>query len=637
MAFNTVEKGLLMAAMVADDPSATVESNQRQIAIMEKMGIDSLDQAKFLNAEQKANPAFREVMKKYEAKMATTGAFDPVLAAVGKKFLEEGARVGFDTDKAGTTSTIVDRLGKDLAGNAGGRNRLDQAFAAGKPEVMTALAGKIGTYQSGQLDQVLTASGVAAPVAAPAAAPPANKPPAAAAPATPAAPARPAPVAVPASAPPTAAPAAVPAATPAPTTAPPPATATPTPAAAAAAPSALSALVAGSNEDIASTLRKSPGMVKDMAAQIAKFSDKAFPDLKDGVDGSTAFTNKIKADPALQKRIAENLANNPQLLRDLAKAMEDEKMSKGVAGSAMKNTLKEIYAKPEVLADSDWTNKLSGKMEMAKGGLGGMLKGMGIDLSGIMGGIGGLMQGIMSFIGNFFSQFSNGIFNQIGNTAPGMGMWDRLSAGMDRAARADRTIGYERVMKRDGANGPIGDGVDRDATGKPIMHATGQTDPETGKQIYEQKYDATKDHRVAVKIAGGGQKEIYMTDKLQASPQANGNVIWTVSTAVNAQGQSTRNEAIVLSPEESKKLYARMEQAARAEGTPLSMKDPSAMPIVAEPTGIQTTRYSANGTRLPDAEMRPAVAPPVAPAQPHSGVDPRLMEPGMNGPSTTTA
>ena len=634
MAFNTVERGMLLAAMQADDPKSTVESNQRQIAIMEKMGFNSLDQAKFFNAEQKANPALREVLKKYEGKMAAPGAYDPLLAAVGKKFLEEGARVGFDTDKAGTTATIVDRLGKDLASNAAGKGRLDQALAAGKPEVMSALAGRMGTYQAGQLDQVLTASGVAAP-AAPAAAPAAAPPPRPAAGDGKAKPA----VAVPAE-PAKPPPAAPPAATPAAAT-PPAAAGAPPSAPAAAGGGVLAALVAGSNDDIASTLRKSPGMVKDMAVQIAKFSDKAFPDMKDGVDGSTSFVNKVKADPALQKRIAENLANNPQLLRDLAEAMENDKMTKGVAGSAMKDTLKQVYAKPEVLADKDWTDKLAGKIEMGKGGMGGMLKGMGIDLSGIMGGIGGLLQGMMSFIGNFFSSFSNGLFSQIGNTAPGAGMWDRLSMSMDRAARADRTIGYERVIPRNGAtDNKIGDGIDRDQNGKPIMHDTGKTDPQTGQKIYEQKYDATKDHRVAVQIAGGGQKEIYMTDRLKPSPQANGNVIWTVSTAVNAQGQSTRNEAIVLTADESKKLYQRMEQAARAQGQPLSFQDPTTQPVVAEPTGIQTTRYNAKGVQLPDPQDQRIYDPNspgvyTQPVRSPGPIEVKPLEPGGPQPQTS--
>lgn len=389
----------------------------------------------------------------------------------------------------------------------------------------------------------------------------------------------------------------------------------------------LKDLAKESDENISATM--TPKFVGRLGEGLAAYGTENFPDLQ---AESTGFLNKMKAmSPDDRKKIADNLAKNPQLVRDLAKMMDDPSLtSNGMVKSGIRDTLKDIYGNPMVLADQTYTDRLSGKIQQAKdmqnGGVSGMLKGMGIDLGGVGGGLGAFFNGIMNWFRNFFGAFSGGMFQQIGNTTPGMGMWDRLSASMDQASRASRTLGYETVLPRNGANGPIGDGIDRDANGKPVMHDLGKKDAD-GKPILEQKYDVTKDHRVPVTLITGSTKDIYLTDNLRPSREANGNLTWIVATEVDRRGQSVRNEAIVLSPQESQKLYTKLQEAARAAGKELKTPDPS----YAQPaqSGIVTTRYDTKGLVVPEPVRIPDPNTPGVYTQPvrTPNIESRPLEP----------
>jgi len=254
-----------------------------------------------------------------------------------------------------STTTFVGQLNDDLARNPA----LKQEIARAAQTNPDAVAKALRTYQPGNLAGAMEgirkdmAAAPAAPAPARPTAGPAVDP--AAVPAAPAAPARPQPQAAPAPQrpAPSAAPAAVPAEPAAPTPqrpAPPapPAGQQPSAAELAAANAAAGAAamkeLAGADDAKIKTMM-TPARVAELADGIAAYAKQNFP----GGAGKYGddFANKIRSNPALQKQIADNLANNPQAVRNLAQAMSnpgtplrDEKTGRlTAAGQAIDKTL----------------------------------------------------------------------------------------------------------------------------------------------------------------------------------------------------------------------------------------------------------------------------------------------------------
>lgn len=344
---------------------------------------------------------------------------------------------------------------------------------------------------------------------------------------------------------------------------------------AAAAAEVMKTLATASDEKIKELM--TPDMVKNLASGVAAYSHKHYPEMD---ADAQAFVAEAGAE-GLSKRIAENLQRNPQLIRDLAKTMNEEPNPndplKDIKKSGVRDALKQIYAQPEKLADENFTENLARKFQMAEGGMGGMLKGLlGNDmggLGGIINGIGAFFQGIMNWFGNAISAFSSGNFSLLRNLNPGMGMTE---AFIQSSQRAENIKGLEEnasVIPRSQARGPInGNGKVIDDQGKPVMDPVKD---EQGKVIGQrQRMDDSFDHRVEY----GGHK-FYLTNGLQPAPvihkdAATGQNRWVVADNVDANGRVRGVKEIVLSDADSAKLMDRLERDAKAAGTKLNFSTP---------------------------------------------------------------
>jgi hypothetical protein len=546
--------------------------------IATKMGLNAIDAGTFIGRVT-VNPQVASVIAGAAGGGSGTSIdpkYNSFLKTMGDKYKQD--------------PSFVSKLNDDLKANPALKDKLTTAVK-NHPDLA---AKEVASYQSGQLGQSVSrleqaisqrAAPQSAPSAAPSAAPSTATADAAAAEtarlAARAQSARPSPAATAAaSAAPARAQAAPPPTTAAPsTTAPatPPQAAAPDAAAiqAAAATEVMKTLATASDDKIREVM--TPDMVQQLATGVAAYSDKHYPEMATDAKG---FVAKV-GEEGLSKRIAENLQRNPQLIRDLAKTMNEEpdpndplaKMKK----DGVRDTLKQIYAEPEKLADENFTEKLGRKFQMAEGGIGGMLKGfLGNDmggLGGIMNKLGGVFQGIMNWFGNAMSAFSSGNFALMGNMDPKSSMWERFSYGVRQAELTKGLENYAQVIPRTGAQGPMnGNGKVVDAQGKPVME---EVKDETGKVVGQrQKMDDSFDHRVEY-----GGKKFYLTNGLQPSAiirdgQPIGQNRWYVATSVDADGRPRKIDNIVLSDADSQKLMDRLEREAKAAGTELKLNTP---------------------------------------------------------------
>ncbi len=604
--------GVIVAKLEGARLVGSADVTDNQIKILDRMGMVNLSQAEFFDAEQKANPALKQIMGKHEARLANNPAYAPVLKAMGDRFTRE-AGVDPDPKNAGRTTTVLDTLGKDVQGNPQLAARLDKMLETGDPAVMQRLAGSLSTYKAGELAKVLDAAD------------PANAPrvqaPATAAPAAAPAPAQKPPERKPAG---TAAPAAPPPARPDPVTVAVPGTATATPGGQTVAtpsepakPANLKALADMPNDKLAAVL-SDKSTVRALAASITQYSDKKFPDLQQDAKG---FRQKVEASPALQEKIAANLAQNPELVKKLAKAMSEDNPSsnKGMDGQ-VRSMLKEIYAKPEdTIGNKGWTDGLQPKMMMG-GAMDWVKTNLGIDLKGMLGGLGNMLQGMFAKIGDFFKQFSTGNFMQIGNMNPKAGFFDKLGRSMDQAAafreREPMLREQAELIVRPGAKGPINDGA-HGPDGKPRMKDETVTGPD-GKPttIKVADYRAGDDHRVSVNAIGNNNNKVYLTDNLQPTREPNGNYRWTVAESIDPNtGRAGQMRQLVVSPEESQRLFKIMEQSAAQTGKPLNIQNPNVDQPTAEVQGQRTVMAYNPGTRqLEQVQQGPAANQPGSPS-----------------------
>jgi hypothetical protein len=605
--------GVIVAKLEGARMIGSADVTDNQIKILDRMGMVNLSQAEFFDAEQKANPALKQIMGKHEAKLANNPAYAPVLKAMGDRFTRE-AGVDPDPKNAGRTTTVLDTLGKDIQGNPQLAARLDKMLETGDPAVMQRLAGSLGTYKAGELAKVLdtadpaSAPRVQAPAAAPAAAPapvqkpPERKPAGTAAPATPPPPpSRPDPVTV-----------AVPGAS---TATPGGSTVTATPAQP-AKPADLKALAEMPNDKLAAVL-SDKATVRSLAAALTQYSDKKFPDLQEDAKG---FRTKIEV-TALQEKIAANLSQNPELVKKLAKAISEDNPSsnKGMDGQ-VRSMLKEIYTKPEeTIANKGWTDGLQSKMMMG-GAMDWVKTNLGIDLKGMLGGLGNMLQGMFQKIGDFFKQFSSGNFMQIGNMNPKAGFFDKMGRSMDQAAafreREPALREQSELLARPGAKGPINDGA-HGPDGKPRMKDETVAGPD-GKPVTTKvaDYRPEDDHRVSVNAIGNNNNKVYLTDNIQPTREPNGNYRWTVAESIDPNtGRAGQMRQLVVSPEESQRLFKVMEQSAAASGKPLKIQNPNLSEPTAEVQSQRTVMAYNQGTRqLEQVQQGPAANQPGTPS-----------------------
>jgi hypothetical protein len=761
MAFNDLARDRIVGAMQKEmvlsgstDAKRNLEIINNRIKIMEKMGLTTMTEAQFFDAEQKRNPSLQKFFGKYEDKMANDPSYDRILGAVGEKFLKEGKEVGFDAQKAASTPTILDALGRDLDKDIPAASSLNKAFEGGSKKTLDAIADNIleKNYEAGKLGQVLVSAGVPQVVnpskqtVKPS--PPGTPPPAGSSTGTSGAstgtptppptgnqgnksPAPPANQGNQQKQPPA-----------------PPQTQVQQP-----SPSMLESLAEAKDADIKSSLEndpvfikgienelikaaeknlpkdkienfrkelnenngalrtdiaknlaKNPGLIREMATLIKRAEESKDPDLSNTLqsnlteiienpratlaneqwtsglsragaakemlkvltDGSDAeiralvqkpefaatlagtladiarekfpksiggengsvkgFEELIYASPdssSLRTDIAKNLAQNPDLLREMARLMKDADRNEKTK-NILEQNLTRIFEDPRgTLASGEWVKELRQGLKMANDPLGGAFSwlkaNLGIDLSGL----GAIFQGFFQYIGNFFNQFSGGNFMLMGNLDPSKSLFTKMGEGADNARRftedEPHLRGYAKVRRRPGAEGPISDGFTRDPNGT-IRREDDKLDEngvivEAGKG--KRLHDPKKDHRVTVTSINGEKHEVFLSDNLSPQRERTGEYTWTVVTGVDKNGYPKPLSQIVVKEAESKKFYAELREAGITNVTdPGTMRtwEPNASQAGSEQPRNNIRVDRQTGQAFPEAAPQQVNYPPAAPS-----------------------
>ncbi len=103
------------------------------------------------------------------------------------------------------------------------------------------------------------------------------------------------------------------------------------------------------------------GHVMQFATAFAREAVKTYGISQADADG---FVKRIEGDPTLQKNIADNLANNPDFIREMA-SLDGQNIDPRIRGLAKKK-LQELMHKPEKLADPEYLKKASAMAQDAK-------------------------------------------------------------------------------------------------------------------------------------------------------------------------------------------------------------------------------------------------------------------------------
>lgn len=384
-----------------------------------------------------------------------------------------------------------------------------------------------------------------------------------------------------------------------------------------------------------------PESVKMVMGALAEYGEK-HPELRDKANG---FADRATSNPNVVKSIGDNLAANPGLVRQMAKAMDEKGPSNKALDGQIKQVLGQIYEKPEdTLGSKKWIDGMQTKMAMG-GAMDWVKTNLGIDLQGMLGGIGNMLQGMFAKIGDFFKQFSTGNFAQIGNMDPKAGFFTKLGRSMDQAdafrQREPQLREQSELLRKPGTQGPINDGT-RGADGKVRMKETTTTGP-NGETIKGQAVDyrAGDDHRVTVNAVGNNNNKVYLTDNLQPTREPNGNYRWTVAESIDPNtGKAGQLRQIVVSPEESQRLYKIMEQSAAESGKPLKISNPNVNVPTTEVANDRNVVAYDGATRTVQQvqpQLGPAANQPgTAPNNPANPADNRPKVPGMDLTAVST-
>ena len=570
------------------------------LAVGQKMGLGTADLGIFLG-KVATNSEIRKIVLDAASGPDTPGA--PAIDPKYNKFLEVlGQRFKADTGLPAVSNGFIDKLNADLKKDPALAEKLKSAISTNP----TIAANQLALYKHGDLkstvttlDALVTAANRPAP---PAPAPTAPPPPPVAAADKPI-PAKPVPPRVEAAKPPPA-----PASAPAP--APVPVAAVPAPAAPASAPAptidvaearrvaaegVLATFASSSTSDQTIAESMNPEMVKAIAATVAKFSRTHYPQ-SIGLDADK-FQTRIDASPELQKSIAENLAQNPKLVRSLAQAMGPDgklNMNEKLVRSFVENALKTIFNNPEKLAEKQYTDSLQRDMNQGNSmdQITSFMRMLGFD-SRSQGELSRFMDGIGRQTSENFGKFFKGDAYAMGNPK-GAGLFGPINMSWSDADHELFLSQFADVVAKPGAKGPVSDGttiVVKKEAGKPDKR--------------EEVYDATKDHRIDVKDALGTRAKVFATSGLSPTRLANGNYEWVLASKVDERGQPRHDsmKTMVLDAQESMRLYAEM-RAAGATG----IVDPAKM----NPTGLDESQLPVKITRVDPVTGRtgPDNAPP---------------------------
>ncbi len=317
-------------------------------------------------------------------------------------------------------------------------------------------------------------------------------------------------------------------------------------------PEVLEAFAAGSDKEISAAM--SPAIVKSI---LKGMSDQASS--KFGVSAATAegFNKRVATDPALLDKVTTNFQNNPEFVRQLAKAAKDkEPLSKEMRDMA-RPIMTSVMENPENLADDKYVKDLSQKMKM-----GSSMGGFGKMLSGVFGEgfgekISGWFNAIFDKIKSFFSGFT-GDKSVLSMNSGGKGSLfpsvmvnlDNITANRDAAAAQARYNPNQMT-----AFSPKGEDGKFVHNGAPVTDKDGKQVVKNGKPVFEE----VPNGQITLKTADGKDVKVIPSVGVLTAKQlpgqyapngeyVRGNIQVPVVTGVNEFGASDKISTVVLTP-----------------------------------------------------------------------------------------
>lgn len=318
---------------------------------------------------------------------------------------------------------------------------------------------------------------------------------------------------------------------------------------------------------------------KDVVKEILKgMADQA--ETKFGVSAATVagFKNRIGAgdpklaDDKLLTQITTNFQNNPEFVRQLAKAAKNkEPMDKAMVDMA-RPTMTGVMENPEKLADDKYVKDLSQKMNMGStlGGFGKILDG--IFGEGTMGKISGWFHGIINQISSWLSGFFGdkkvvSMVSGPGGTLAGPVINLAAKQANEDAAAAQKRYSASQMtaLSNEGTDGKffheeqvIG------SDGKPSVSQDGKPVTRT-----------VMNGAITITDINGKQHSVMpAVGQLQANQDKDGNVYGRFVTKINQGGGSEEIATYIVSEKQFKEYEAATNKIAKDKGLKDENGDP---------------------------------------------------------------
>lgn len=427
--------------------------------------------------------------------------------------------------------TIYDKIEKDLAANPAAAEKIKEMVKKDPDAFLVSLKD----YKGGNLDAVLNGVNKGA---APAPTNPATQP----------------------SAPPAAAPAAAPASSAPPATQP-AAPATPAPATNnndIDPIKLMTELAAASDDDIKHLDKEAvKGILLGMADNAAQL----------GVQQSTidGFKTKIeKNEHELVENITENWQNNPEFVRELAKAslkaLKNPKKPGEKPDPAATTAMTDVMENPDHLADDKYVKKLASNMKLADSALGQLM-------SGLSKGFGDFFSGLAGKLGQAFKQIVGWFSDMFG----GDGMRSAISMKNGKGFLPDVMINMGIMHENANIREAEARARPSDMRPYPIVGEDGKMfhdekqkvkDPKTGE---EKEVVKSVPNTITVKDVDGKEHKWIPADGLKAAKMSDGNYRVTGVTAITPEGIPKAIDSITMTPADFKAYKEQIEEKSKQE------------------------------------------------------------------------